>query len=67
MASTTPAQRKHIIELQNSLIKAGSIPTCTNCDHWDRLAQKCKKFDMLPPGEVIVTGCEFWLHDSIPF
>lgn len=59
-------QRVHMIKLQNDLIRAGSIPTCTNCEHWDKIKQLCTRWKMLPPAEVIVTGCEEWINE-IPF
>lgn len=59
-------KRKKMIELQNSLIKADSITTCTNCEFWSQPNQLCEKYKMLPPAEVIVTGCVQWMY-TIPF
>lgn len=59
-------KRNKMIQLQNSLIVAGQIPTCTSCEYWDKPNQKCEKYNMLPPAEVIVTGCVEWV-DGIPF
>ena len=60
------AKRMKIIELQNSLIKSDSITTCTNCEEWDKDKQLCNKYKVLPPAEVIVTGCPEWMF-TIPF
>ncbi len=62
----SPVQRVKIIELQNSLIRSAQLPTCTNCDHWRTEKQLCDKYNVLPPAEIIVTGCEIWI-DGIPF
>lgn len=57
---------RRIIEIQNIAITFDRIQTCTNCQMWDKINQKCKQFGVLPPAEVIVTGCEEWLY-IIPF
>lgn len=70
--------REHEIKLQNSLIRSGSIKTCTNCEHWRlvhgmktllgkaNLDRHCGKYSMVPPPDVIVTGCVEHVED-IPF
>ncbi len=58
-------QREHIMKLQESLVRSGQIPTCTNCDHFKE-GEICWKFDMRPPATVIVIGCVYHMP-TIPF
>lgn len=58
-------QREHIIKLQTSLVNSGQLPTCTNCDHFQK-DETCWKFKMKPPASVIVVGCVYHMP-TIPF
>lgn len=62
----TKAMNRQVIEIQKLAIQFDRIQTCTNCTNWDKLNQRCNEFKILPPAEVIVTGCEEWIY-IIPF
>jgi len=62
----TKAMNRQVIEIQKLAIEFDRIQTCTNCQHWNKQSQRCDEFKMLPPAEVIVTGCEEWIY-IIPF
>ena len=53
-----------IVEKQKILIDSGNWCTCINCDSWNE--NKCQLYDITPPANVIVNGCEHWQFD-IPF
>lgn len=59
-------KRQMIIELQQSLITNGQLPTCTSCEQWNKKEEKCELYQMRPPANVIVVGCPTWIH-TIPF
>lgn len=39
--------------------------SCVTCEEWRN--QRCSKYEMVPPAEVKVEGCENWQWDCIPF
>lgn len=55
-----------IHKLMDYLIDGGYFRNCVNCSEWKEKEKICGKFNILPPPDVIVTGC---LHhsDIIPF
>lgn len=53
------------IEFQQGLIDNANITTCTNCEYWESKSG-CQKWEMMPPPEVLVVGCEEWMF-KIPF
>jgi hypothetical protein len=55
-----------IIKSQKSMIQTFAWNCCLNCDHWNREKQWCNKWNVLPPLEVIVVGCEDY-ENAIPF
>lgn len=72
--------REYSKRMQVALIKICFWKTCVNCEHWSkpvRLTDKeytqdpsipplCKKWNSLPPPEVVVIGCSEWLS-VVPF
>lgn len=58
-------EREQRIKFQQGLIDNAHMTTCTNCDQWDP-KNGCQKWEMIPPAEVIVVGCEEWCF-KIPF
>jgi len=52
------------IQLQRTAVEStGLWQCCLNCSHW---AQKCLKYNAMPPAETIVLSCIDW-EDDIPF
>lgn len=50
--------------LHRKLVYEFVVRTCLNCDFWRE--NKCKKYDAVPPPEVVVFACDEWEMD-IPF
>lgn len=49
------------------MIEAGTFQSCLNCDQFKVKENKCEKFGVTPPAEVIVFSCgKDWALD-IPF
>lgn len=42
------------------------LRTCCSCDMFDHEEEKCRKFDMRPPAQVIAYGCDEYIEE-IPF
>ena len=57
---------KQRIEFQKDAIAKEVWICCPNCIFWFHKLNKCNKFNMTPPGDVIVTGCFEWLTQK-PF
>ena len=50
------------------MVKAQLAPSCLNCINFQREpAEKCLKFNTLPPAEVIVFSCGDSWEADIPF
>ncbi len=48
-------------------INDGIFQSCLNCEQWKTKENKCEKFGVTPPAEVIVFSCgKDWMID-IPF
>jgi hypothetical protein len=74
----TNRSAKDRIEFQRRIIRiAGSAvwQTCLNCEEWQQPSEGqdpncmptgCRRFQAMPPPEVIVNGCEWHIMD-IPF
>ena len=41
------------------------VVKCGSCEEWR--GQRCEKYGMAPPPEVVAVGCESWSYDFIPF
>lgn len=62
------------VEYQKKILFFGVWNSCLNCKHWQAnvpgatpgIPNRCIKFNILPPLEVIVLSCPEWLQ-SIPF
>jgi hypothetical protein len=50
------------------LVDNNSLPSCVNCNHWNKIQSLCEKFQMNPPPEIIVKSCGYdnW-EPGIPF
>lgn len=59
-----------IIQFQKKLLQYHAWQSCINCSEWQagdsNLPTGCKRFQAMPPPDVIVNGCEWHLFD-IPF
>lgn len=55
-------------QMQHALVDVSFWKTCLNCEFWNTnpATPLCKKFNALPPPEVLVFSCEKWLS-SVPF
>lgn len=53
-------------DLAHYLWGKGYGRNCCNCDLWNKPDQKCNKFQVLPPAEVVIVGCKHHT-DLIPF
>ena len=50
-----------------AFIRNGEMHSCDNCESWNRQSNKCDKFGITPPVEVILYSCgKDWVAD-IPF
>lgn len=81
MSIESPALAKFHALLHKELVTQGKAPSCLTCQHFRGLdpfahpsevnVEKCGKYGVLPPAEVIVFGCEQWEVDVnsllIPF
>lgn len=64
---TPHAASKHLHrKYQENAVQTLKWTCCPNCEHWKTDANKCGKFNALPPALVIATGCEEWAPD-LPF
>lgn len=69
--STTQESR---IDYQKRILFFGVWTSCLNCKHWQAnvpnitpgLPDRCMKFNILPPLDVIVMSCVEWI-ERIPF
>src|SRR3546814_1143754 len=54
-------------EFQKGLVSGGQWQTCLNCENWVKVDEVgfCKKWETIPPTEVIVIGCSDWVFDKI--
>jgi hypothetical protein len=60
--------------LQQGLVKTSYWKCCLNCEHWgdnscerqEMKIQKCHKFNVVPPPDVLVHACEHWMV-IVPF
>lgn len=79
MTSPVPASEKAKRELetvrhmQKMLARSGYIITCMNCENWsdgklpvDKGFVGCRRYEAMPPPEVIAFGCPDW-DQLIPF
>lgn len=49
------------------MMHTGLLPSCFTCEHFDRKVDRCDKFSIRPPAEVIIFSCgKDWSWD-IPF
>lgn len=55
-----------VIKSQKAMIQTFAWSCCLNCDHWNKDKLWCSKWDVLPPLDVIVVGCEDYEND-VPF
>lgn len=53
--------------LKDALRREGLLNNCTECFHWERKQENCRKYNQRPPAEVIVKGCSSFELDEIPF
>lgn len=60
---------KYVIEKLFKVSRVGFLyRNCLNCIHWQEGHDKCGKFNIKPPAEVIVYSCEAYEdNDDIPF
>lgn len=57
---------RQIAHLQHRFILAGAWQTCLNCVEWS--GEVCRKYNVTPPPDVLVVGCEGWFDvNDIPF
>lgn len=64
--SSQPEEQIVSIELQRKALFYGVWRSCLNCDFWQQAKApsapiRCKKFNSVPPTEVIVLSCPAWL------
>lgn len=55
-----------IRELETLVREEPLAKSCANCDNWDHTADRCRKFDSVPPPRVLFIGCAEHMYD-IPF
>lgn len=75
LTDNTQQARAYAVRMQKSLVDVAFWKTCLNCEHWrnnsveqDKVEKPmCRKFNILPPPEIIVHSCvDEWLP-VIPF
>jgi hypothetical protein len=53
-------------EMHKKMVNNGLLPSCINCIEWIKKEEMCGKYNVRPPVEIIVYGCESW-DMGIPF
>lgn len=59
--------RKFLVEVHLNMIDQAVVPTCVTCCYWNNSSEACSKYNARPPARTIVTGCQEWYFDDIPF
>jgi hypothetical protein len=54
------------IQLHEKMVRHNLLPSCVNCEHWQKKPEVCGFYGARPPAEVIVWGCGEW-QATIPF
>ncbi len=62
----TEEQNELRINLQQRMVKCQIWHCCLNCLEWSGKSNKCMKYGMIPPPEIIVNSCSEYDPD-IPF
>lgn len=71
---STPNKEETRIEYQKRVLFFGVWQSCLNCKFWQAnvpnaspgIINRCMKFNVLPPLDIIVTSCPEWIP-SVPF
>lgn len=65
MASKTRPWGEELIP-HRRLVENDAVHCCLNCEHFDKQNDQCATYQVKPPCEVIVYGCDEW-EPEIPF
>lgn len=53
-------------QMHKKMVENGLLTSCISCEHWNAKDERCEKYKVRPPTNVIVLGCDEWVWD-IPF